>query len=221
MQNTIFNEISDTWWDENGPYKALHWLTPLRMAYLSKMVDFESCSHVLDVGCGGGLMTIPLARKGLRVCGVDQTLGSLESARAKAASEGLEIGFYSELKDLPEKKFDLILLLEVLEHVSSPEQLILDIKDYLAPSGKLVISTLNRTMMSYLLGIVVAEEVLKWAPRGIHNWSDFIKPSELIIILERQGFKILDLQGYEYSLFSQKWVFGENLNINYFLTAQL
>ncbi len=221
QQSTIFSDLSNTWWNEKGPYKALHWLTPLRMEYVCKMMELSSLTKVLDVGCGGGLMSIPIKRKGCKVWGVDETPGSLESAREKASLEGLEIEFYSNLQDLGEEKFDLILLLEVLEHVAAPSDFLLELQKYLAPSGRIIISTLNRTFMSYLLGIVVAEEVLKWAPRGIHRWSDFIEPSELIMMLKKQGFKICDLQGYEYSIFSQQWQFGKSLNINYFLTAQL
>lgn len=221
MQTELFDDISNTWWDEKGPYKALHWLTPLRMQYISQILSLFPSAKILDVGCGGGLMSLPLARQGYQVWGVDQTPGSIETAKAKSDAENLNIMFYTDLKDLGDEKFNLILLLEVLEHVRSPESLLSDLKKYLYPGGKIIISTLNRTIMSYLLGIVVAEKILKWAPEGIHEWKDFIKPSELIFMLKRQGFEAISLQGYEYSIFSNEWKFCEALNINYFLTAEL
>ncbi len=220
-QDQIFDDISHTWWDEKGPYKALHKLTPLRMEYILKMAKLEPNMKILDVGCGGGLITLPLARLGHDITGIDQTQGSILAAQKKSQEENLDICFYNEFSQLGEHKFDLIILLEVLEHVESPESLISDLKSYMKKGSKIIISTLNRTIMSYLLGIIVAEKILKWAPQGIHEWRDFIKPSQLILTLKKQGFNAIDLQGYTYSPFSREWKLCSNTDVNYFLTAEL
>ncbi|MDP3935813.1 MAG: bifunctional 2-polyprenyl-6-hydroxyphenol methylase/3-demethylubiquinol 3-O-methyltransferase UbiG, partial [Alphaproteobacteria bacterium] len=190
-ETQIFSQLAHSWWDETGPFKALHEMNPARLQYIVSHIrtHFKNNTdiNILDVGCGGGLVCEPLARLGYTVIGIDQSAEAIHAARHHATEQGLNIHYScASVEDL-EEQYDIITLLEVLEHVEHPEQLLKSTVERLAPGGLIFFSTLNRTVFSYAAGILLAENVLKWAPKGAHQWSHFLKPSEIIIPLQALG----------------------------------
>lgn len=218
-ETEIFSQLANRWWDEIGPFKALHEMNPVRLLYILSHIrnHFKDALNikVLDVGCGGGLICEPLARLGYRVTGVDQSAEAIDVAHHHAKEQGLDISYYC--KDINELKeqYEIITLLEVLEHVEHPEQLLKSAVDRLAPGGLIFFSTLNRTVFSYAAGILLAENVLKWAPKGTHQWSQFLKPSEIIIPLQNLGITPIDVKGISWSVFNREWKLTSKLEGNY------
>lgn len=185
-----FAKDSSQWWDENGPFKPLHRLNPTRMSYIKQQIcdhyerEYDSLNaleglNILDIGCGGGLVSESLARMGATVTGVDADTNAIETARAHAEETGLEITYKAEDAANIDQRFDVVCALEIVEHVTDPDSFIRLCKDKLKPEGLLIMSTLNRTPKSYALGIIAAEYILRWVPRGTHTWSKFLKPSEI------------------------------------------
>ncbi|MBL8639584.1 MAG: bifunctional 2-polyprenyl-6-hydroxyphenol methylase/3-demethylubiquinol 3-O-methyltransferase UbiG [Alphaproteobacteria bacterium] len=225
-----FSQFSKEWWDIHGPYAPLHKMTRPRMEYLAqawqKFGDERNFSglKILDVGCGGGLVSESLARLKADVTAIDADSNAIAVAKDHAKSQYLEIDYRAvALEDLIEEKpqFDLILALEIVEHVSNPGDFIGLCSSCLAPGGLLVLSTLNRTWKSFALGIVAAERVLSWAPAGTHDWKKFLKPSELAHILMNKDFELLDASGLTYHPLEGAFKLAQNdLDVNYFLTSR-
>jgi 2-polyprenyl-6-hydroxyphenyl methylase/3-demethylubiquinone-9 3-methyltransferase len=218
-ETQIFSHLAHRWWDETGPFKALHEMNPARLQYMLSHIrnhfKGDSDINILDVGCGGGLVCEPFSRLGYTVTGIDQSAEAIEVARHHATEQGLNINYLcNDLHEL-DGQYDIITLLEVLEHVEHPEQLLKSAVERLAPGGLIFFSTLNRTVFSYAAGIFLAERVLKWAPKGTHQWSKFLKPSEIIIPLQELGIPPIDIKGISWSVLNRGWKLTSNLDGNY------
>lgn len=233
-QNEIdhFAKDSSYWWDEDGPFKPLHRLNPVRMGYIKR----EICAHfnldtnrldalenlaVIDIGCGGGLVTEPLRRMGAKVTGIDADENAIKIACAHAEKSNLQIDYVlGDAANLKEK-YDVVISLEVIEHVSNPANFIKICCDRLKPGGLLIMSTLNRTPKSYALGIVAAEYVLGWVPRGTHKWKKFVKPSEIIRHARPFGLKPVDTTGLIFNPLKNEFSLSEtDLDVNYLITLK-
>lgn len=229
-----FTKLSATWWDEAGPFQLLHRMTPLRMAFLLECATSyfnlpENVSHplqglrILDVGCGGGLFCEPLARLGADVTGIDPVGAHLEVARAHASKNGLTIQYIPcAIEDLPSdhRAFDLVIASEILEHVADQDGFLQVCVETLAPRGALMVTTLNQTMKSYVLGILAAEYLLKWAPQGTHSWDKFVPPHVLSRKLKALGLTTLYTQGVRLSPLNKTWHFSSCMDINYFMWGE-
>lgn len=227
-----FDQVAATWWDPAGPFKPLHRLNPTRLAFLRHTLDdhFSSDSkelypftgkRLLDAGCGGGLVAEPMCRLGASVTGLDASETAHGVAKAHAAAQGLVIDYrLGGIEDLDTIPFDVILALEVVEHVADVDAFLGHCRRLLAPGGVLILSTLNRTAKSYALGIVAAEYVLRWLPRGTHDWQKFLKPSELAAALGRAGFRLQSQAGLVYNPLSGQWKMSKtDLSVNYYAVA--
>lgn len=201
-----FAKDSSHWWDERGAFAPLHRLNPVRMTYIRDRIcahfkrDTDtlkplSCLKILDIGCGGGLASESLARMGAQVTGIDADDNAVAVAKEHARETGLDIRYISgDAANLAEK-FDAVLALEVIEHVSDPYLFMNICTERLDDRGIMIASTLNRTTKSYLMGIVAAEYILRWVPQGTHSWKKFMKPSELAILGRQSGLNIKDVRG--------------------------
>lgn len=228
-----FQAVAASWWDENGPFRPLHRLNPARISFIRQTLlrHFGGDDNnprpfaglrLLDAGCGGGLVAEPMARLGAAVTGFDATAETVNVARAHAAAGGLEIDYrQGGIEELTaDRSFDVILALEVIEHVADADRFLQECRRLIADQGVLILSTLNQTMKSYLLGVVAAEYVLRWLPQGTHDWQKFQKPSALAHALERVGFRLTGLQGLVYRPFSDSWELSpRDLSVNYFAVA--
>jgi len=228
-----FQNLSSHWWNVQGPFAQLHAITPLRMAFIKEKVGIHfrrlentpkpfQGLRILDVGCGGGILCEPLARLGADVTGIDPVAESIESAKNHAAAMELPIAYLScSLESLPENLplFDVIIASEIIEHVTDHRTFIKTCIAHLKPHGGMMVSTFNKTLKSYLLGIVAAEYVLQWAPQGTHSWDKFISPQDLSFYLSSLGLGNQDLAGIAYSLIRRKWDFSPSTDVNYFLWA--
>lgn len=218
-ETEIFSSLANTWWDEAGPFKALHAMNPVRLHFMlnhfRQYFGANKQLSILDIGCGGGLVCEPFARLGHQVTGIDQSNKAIEIATQHAHEQGLSIQYHCGDVGHINETFDVILLLEVLEHVDKPTDLLKVASERLNPNGLLFFSTLNRTAYSYIAGIKLAENVLKWAPKGTHQWSKFLHPSEIVIPLEENGVFTKELKGITWSPFQRKWRISQNLGGNY------
>jgi 2-polyprenyl-6-hydroxyphenyl methylase / 3-demethylubiquinone-9 3-methyltransferase len=218
-----FDSIGDHWWDENGPMRPLHRLNPLRLAYIRDALHPLKGRTVADIGCGGGLVAEPLARMGATVTGVDAGAENIRVAKAHAKAEGLRIEYLNTTaEDLVKKgrTFDAVTALEIVEHVADPALFLSSCCALVDEGGTLVLSTLNRSIRSYLFGIVAAERILRWLPEGTHDWRRFMKPSEVAGMLEEHGMEITDVQGLIYNPFTDSFAMSRtDLAVNYLMTA--
>lgn len=229
-----FDVLGEKWWDEEGPMKPLHRLNPTRMAYLKDII----CQHnarepnrlralqglsIADVGCGGGLVAEPLARMGANVTGIDAGAENIKVARYHAKQHNLDIDYRAttaEAVAAGKEKFDVVTALEIIEHVDDVDLFVDSCCKMVAKDGMIVLSTLNRTPKSFLLGIVAAEYVLRWLEPGTHTWQKFLKPSEIARRLEKNGFVVTDITGLIYNPFSRAFSLSKtDLDVNYFITA--
>ena len=228
-----FDALAEDWWDEDGPMAPLHKLNPVRLAYirdrildhLGKSTDGRqplSGLKVLDIGCGGGLLSEPLARMGATVTGIDLAPSHIEGAKRHAAEAGLAIDYRMasvEALVAAGERFDLVCAMEVVEHVPDQPAFLKDAAALVKPNGGLVMATLNRTVRSFALGIVAAEYVLGWLPRGTHSWSRFVRPSEAARALRRGGLTVRDLAGVTYDPLRDRFRLSQDPAVNYMLFA--
>jgi 2-polyprenyl-6-hydroxyphenyl methylase/3-demethylubiquinone-9 3-methyltransferase len=228
-----FAELAGDWWDEAGPMAPLHKLNPVRLAYIRDRV----CGHlgrdpkapaclggldVLDVGCGGGLLCEPLARLGATVTGIDLVPAHLEVARAHAQAAGLELSYReiaAEQLAAEGAGFDLVCAMEVVEHVADVRGFLSTCATLVRPGGALVLATLNRTLRSFALGIVAAEYILGWLPRGTHQWRRFLRPSEVARPLRANQLRIAHLTGVTYDPLRDRFRLSPDPAVNYMLFA--
>ena len=229
-----FQELSDEWWNEKGKFKVLHILTPLRIKYILDIINITNKKRtkknktfkgldILDLGCGGGLICEPLTRLGANVTGIDFVNKNIKIAKQHAKIYNLKITYLNQdlLSIKLNKKFDLILMLEIIEHLNNWENVVDKVLKYLKPEGKIIFSTINRTFHSRIFAIFIAEEILKWIPKKTHNYEKLVKPKELISYLENKNMEILDISGLVFNPISREWFLNKKMTkINYFCTAQ-
>lgn len=227
-----FENMANKWWDVNGPSKPLHKLNPTRIAYIKRQIcdhfdrDFQGANalkdlSVLDIGCGGGLVCEPLARLGGQVTGIDAGEKAIAVAKDHAQESNLNITYKCETSDTHNKKYDVVLALEIIEHVDNVEGFIASVLKCVKPNGIVIFSTLNRTPKSFALGIVAAEYLLRWVPRGTHTWGQFIKPSELATQVKSHSFMPIDITGMIYNPLTDQFSLSEkDIAANYFMTAK-
>lgn len=213
-----FEALGADWWDEAGPLHTLHAINPLRLAFIREQVDLKG-AQVLDVGCGGGILSEALHQAGAQVTGVDASSKAIEAARLHAKAQGHSVEYHCGTLESMDKNrlgtFDILTCMEMLEHVPDPVELIQTCSAYLKPGGKAFFSTLNRNIKAYLLAIVGAEYVLQWLPRGTHHYQQFIKPSELARWLREARFELRKMEGVGYNPLQKAFIRTKNLSVNY------
>jgi 2-polyprenyl-6-hydroxyphenyl methylase/3-demethylubiquinone-9 3-methyltransferase len=229
-----FSTHAQDWWNPQGALKPLHKLNPTRLEYIRDSV----CAHfkrdsggrdafkglsILDVGCGGGLLCEPMARLGAHVTGLDASTEAIEAARQHAAQAKLKITYRSDSAEnfaSGKQKYDVITVLEILEHVADTGSLLQSVAHLLRPNGIVILSTLNRTPKSFLLGIVAAEYILRWVPRGTHKWRKFIRPSELAAHLRKAGLEPTAITGMVFDPLNDSFHLRKGtVGVNYLMTA--
>ena len=222
-----FSKLSEEWWDPQGKFKPLHKFNPIRIKYIKQNIiehfnivnskkPLDNLS-LLDVGCGGGLLSEPMCRLGAKVTGIDATRKNINIAKIHAKKNKLKINY---LTVSPEKlriknKFDVILNMEIIEHVSDVNYFIKSCANLLKKNGIMFIATINRTLKSYLFAIVGAEYILKWLPVGTHDWNLFVKPDELIKISVKYNLKLNQIHGMIYNPLLDQWKTGKDSSVNY------
>lgn len=226
-----FAAIAETWWDSEGPFKPLHVMNPTRLAFVRSAL----CRHfkkdpysakpleglkIVDVGCGGGILSEPLARMGATVTGVDAVEKNINIARLHAESDPttstIEFCCTTAEKLVEEgRKFDAVMALEVIEHVAEPAEFCKSLAALTIPDGATIISTINRSMRAYATAIVAAEYILRWLPTGTHEWSKFLTPEELVLILQRAGINVEEMAGFAYNPVTGRWSLSDDISVNF------
>ncbi len=225
-----FEAMAAEWWDPNGKFKPLHMLNPCRLDYITRQIagefgrdltsqtPFEGL-RLLDIGCGGGLLSEPMARLGATVVGADAAEGNLPVARIHAAQSGLEIDYRpvtAEALAEAGEQFDVVLNMEVVEHVADPQSYLSATQALLKPGGLQICSTINRNAKSYAMAIVGAEVIMRWLPRGTHVWAKFITPDELFELLRKAGLTPVDRKGFVFNPITWNWSISDrDLSVNY------
>ena len=228
-----FSKLADEWWDIDGKFKPLHMFNPIRIEYIleitlkyfkideNKKFPLKNLK-ILDIGCGGGLISEPMTRLGANVTGVDASNKNINIAKLHAEKNKLDIIYLSGVpEDLdPQNKFDVILNLEVVEHVENLDLYLESCFKVLKPGGIMFTATLNRTLTSYVKAIVGAEYILRWLPIGTHDWNKFLKPEELEKKITDLNFSTINLTGLSFNPFFQEWKRTKDLSVNYILVSQ-
>ncbi len=222
-----FSRIAEEWWDPEGKFKPLHNFNPIRISYLKENITKNlnlkkkdkilSGVKILDIGCGGGLLSEPMSRLGAEVFGMDASERNIEIAKIHAKKSGLKIKY---LCSSPEKfktnlKFDVILNMEIIEHVEDVEFFLKSCSRLLKKNGIMFVATLNKTLKSYLFAIIGAEYILKWLPIGTHEWEKFVKPEDLIKINKKYNLTLGDLKGVKFNLINNNWELSTDKSVNY------
>ena len=226
-----FSAIADEWWDPDGKFKPLHRFNPIRLHYIRDRI----CTHfgrdkqslrpfaglrLLDVGCGGGLISEPLARMGADVTGIDASERNIRTAQVHAEQVSLDISYHSTTVEeiaATGDSYDAVISLEVVEHVADVDLFLDGCAALTADNGAIALATLNRTPKSFALGIVGAEYIMRWLPRGTHNWKKFVRPSELARGLRRNGITVEDISGLTFNPLNSEWQVSGDVSVNYVL----
>jgi 2-polyprenyl-6-hydroxyphenyl methylase/3-demethylubiquinone-9 3-methyltransferase len=229
-----FAALADTWWDPAGKMGMLHKFNPVRLGFIKeaacrrfsrdpKRLDSLAGLRVLDIGCGAGILSEPIARLGAAVVGADPAGANVEAAKVHAGREGLAIDYRvttaEALADAGER-FEVVLAMEVVEHVADLTLFVNRCAEMVKPGGLMVVATLNRTIKSFALAIVGAEYVLRWLPRGTHQWDKFVTPNELEIAIEKSGMTMTQETGVIYNLLADRWQLSTDMDVNYMVAAQ-
>ena len=230
-----FEAMAAEWWDPNGKFKPLHMLNPCRLDYITDQIaaqfnrdlnaerPFEGL-RILDIGCGGGLLSEPMARLGATVVGADAAERNIPVARIHAEQSGLTIDYrHTTAEGLAAdgEEFDAILNMEVVEHVASPIAYLTACQQLLKPGGLMVCSPLNRNPKSYLFAIIGAEQVMRWLPKGTHEWDKFITPDELFDLLRQAGLTPVDRKGFQFNFLSWDWsISARDMSVNYVTASE-
>jgi 2-polyprenyl-6-hydroxyphenyl methylase/3-demethylubiquinone-9 3-methyltransferase len=229
-----FEAMAAEWWDPKGKFKPLHMLNPCRLDYITAQIAAEfdrdlsqaapfAGLRILDIGCGGGLLAEPMARLGADVVGADAAEGNIPVAQIHAQQSGLEIDYRhttAEALAAAGEQFDVVLNMEVVEHVPDPLEFLSACRALARPGGMMICSTINRNARSFAVAIVGAELVMRWLPRGTHDWSKFITPDELFDLLRRAGMEPVDRKGFVFNPLSWSWSISDrDLSVNYVTTS--
>ena len=219
-----FDHLATSWWDKDGPLKALHDINPLRYDYIKQHVDELADLNVLDVGCGGGILCEQLARDGAHVTGIDLSQSAINTAVLHQHQSELQIDYHcisveTQAEQSP-AHFDVVTCLEMLEHVPQPDHIVAACSRLVKPGGHVFFSTLNRNIKSYLQAIIGAEMILKLVPRDTHNYAKFIRPSELAQSARKAGLIIDDMMGLSYNPISRRYFLTSSLDVNYLTHCQ-
>lgn len=215
-----FSSLAKTWWDANGELKTLHQVNPLRLDFVKKFTTLDN-KNIIDIGCGGGILTESLVTLNNNVHGLDASLDAINIAKEHSKISSLNIKYVnSTIEDFAKNntiEFDVVTCMEMLEHVPNPESIIESIAKIIKKDGLFFASTLNRNLKSYLLSIVAAEHILKMVPQGTHQYSKFIKPYELMKTAEKYGFEALEIIGVHYNPLLNNFKLGKGADINYII----
>ena len=227
-----FSKLADEWWDVNGKFKPLHMFNPIRIEYITDEIkkhfnikenktNFLDKLNILDIGCGGGLISEPMARLGGVVTGIDASEKNIKVAKLHSQKNKLKINYLNKSPEQLDnsKKFDIILNLEVVEHVDNVGLYIGSCYKLLKKDGLMFTATLNRSLISYFKAIIGAEYILRWLPIGTHDWNKFLKPEELEKLLQNEKFSIVDIKGLEFNPILSKWKKSNNLSVNYIISS--
>jgi len=239
-QNEIekFEKIAQEWWDPNGKFKPLHDFNPIRLKFFkNKICQYYNLQEdlltpftnlkILDVGCGGGLVSLPIARLGANLTAIDASEKNINIAKIHASKSGVNNINYlcktsedlaKEINDFSQddnQKFDVIIALEVIEHVANVAEFIESLSKILKPNGILFIATLNRTIKSLLCAKIAVEYILRWLPQGTHDWQKFLLPSEIENYASKNQLKLLEIQGFSLNIIKNEWKLSNNIDINY------
>jgi 2-polyprenyl-6-hydroxyphenyl methylase / 3-demethylubiquinone-9 3-methyltransferase len=231
---TRFSALAAQWWDPRGKMAVLHKFNPVRLGFIKeaacrhfgrddKRLDALAGLRVLDIGCGGGILSEPLARLGAAVVGADPSQANIAAAQLHAADAGVSVDYRATTAEAladEGERFDLVLAMEVVEHVADLDLFIRRCTEMVRPGGLMITATLNRTLKSFALAIVGAEYVLRWLPRGTHQWEKFVTPDELEAALERHGLAVVDETGVIYDLLADRWRLSTDMDVNYMVVAE-
>jgi 2-polyprenyl-6-hydroxyphenyl methylase / 3-demethylubiquinone-9 3-methyltransferase len=229
-----FAALAGVWWDPDGKMGMLHKFNPVRLSFIKeaacrqfgrdpKRLDSLAGLRILDIGCGGGILSEPLARLGAEVVGADPAVANIEAAKVHAAGAGLALDYRATTAEaLAEagERFDLVLAMEVVEHVADVALFVRRCAEMVKPRGLMIGATINRTLKSFALAIVGAEYVLRWLPRGTHQWDKFVTPDELAHHLQDNKLAITEQAGVVYSPFADRWSLSSDMDVNYMVVAE-
>ena len=222
-----FSKLADEWWDPEGKFKPLHNFNPVRLRYIKDTITkkFGNKSEklplkdikILDIGCGGGLLSEPLSRLGAIVTGIDASDRNIKIAKMHLEKSKLDINYYcsSPEKFVAKEKFDVVLNMEIVEHVDNVDLFLLKSSELLKKNGLMFIATLNKTLKSYVFAIIGAEYVLKWLPIGTHDWNKFLKPEDLIKMCKNNSLNLNNLIGVKFDILKNEWIVSEDSSVNY------
>ncbi len=222
-----FTKIAEEWWDPEGQFKPLHNFNPIRISYIKENIiktfglrrkdKILSGVKILDIGCGGGLLSEPMSRLGADVYGIDASKKNIKIAKLHAKKNSLNIKYFCSSPEKFKKnlKFDVILNMEIIEHVEDEVLFLESCSKLLRKDGIMFVATLNKTLKSYLFAIIGAEYILKWLPIGTHEWEKFIKPEKLIDLSKKFGLSLIDLKGVKFNLIKNNWSLSSDKSVNY------
>ena len=222
-----FSKIAEEWWNPKGKFKPLHKFNPIRISYLKENIieTFKLANKktplknvkILDIGCGGGLLSEPMSRLGASVTGIDASKKNIDVAKLHSRKNNLKINYFcsSPEKFKTKDKFDVILNMEIVEHVEDINIFLKSCTNLLRKNGIMFVATLNKTLKSYIFAIVGAEYILGWLPIGTHEWEKFVKPNELISILKKNDLKLDKIDGMVFNILTNRWKVGNDKSVNY------
>ena len=222
-----FSKLADEWWNPEGKFKPLHNFNPIRLRYIKDTIikKFGNKSEklplkdikILDIGCGGGLLSEPLSRLGATVTGIDASDRNIKIAKMHLKKSKLDVDYYCSSPDnfVAKEKFDVVLNMEIVEHVDNVDFFLFKSSQLLKKNGLMFIATLNKTLKSYVFAIIGAEYILKWLPIGTHDWNKFLKPGDLINICKNNSLNLNDLIGVKFDILKNEWIVSEDSSVNY------
>jgi len=221
VEEEKFGALAEDWWDLNGSVKTLHDINPIRLQYIQEKIDLKG-TNILDIGCGGGILSESLARCGALVTAIDTSEELIKIAENHATTMNLQINYettdVATFSGSQANQFDAVICMELIEHVDNVYSLIKDCRNLLQKNGILMMSTITRTALSYIFGILTAEDLLKIVPKGTHDYNKFIKPSELAACCRTMKFENIDVKGLNYNPFSRRANISDRVRVNYIST---